>query len=47
MIVLQWVQELREKDTTNNRWLKAEKWKLLKCLPGQRNAALRWSEHFE
>ena len=27
--------------------LKAEKWKLLKCLPGQRNAALRWSEHFK
>ena len=21
-------------------------WRLLKCLPGQRNAAMRWSEHF-
>jgi len=24
-----------------------EYWKLLRCLPGQRRAALRWHEHFE
>ena len=47
VIVPQWVQELGEKDATGNPLLKAEKWKLLKCLPGQRKAALRWSEHFK
>ena len=47
MIVPQWVQELGEKDATNNPLLKAEKWKLLKCLPGQRNAALMWIELFK
>ena len=34
----QWVRELTQKGETH--------WKLLRCLPGQRNAALRWHLHF-
>ena len=34
----QWVRELTQRDETH--------WRLLKCLPGQRNAALRWHLHF-
>eukprot|EP00435_Cladocopium_sp_Y103_P036864 s1251_g9.t1 len=34
----QWVREMTQRSETH--------WKLLKCLPGQRNAALRWHLHF-
>ena len=34
----QWVRELTQAEETH--------WKLLRCLPGQRNAALRWHLHF-
>ena len=34
----QWVRELTQRDETH--------WGLLNCLPGQRNAALRWRLHF-
>ena len=34
----QWARELTQKDETH--------WRLLRCLPGQRNAALSWHLHF-
>ena len=47
VIVPSWVRDLAQGEQANNPLLTAERWKLLKCLPGQRNAALRWSEHFK
>ena len=34
----QWVRDLTGKPDTH--------WRLLRCLPGQRNAALKWHQHF-
>ena len=38
VIIPQWIQHLLGDGATH--------WQLLKCLPGQRNAALRWNEYF-
>ena len=42
--VPQWVQQLGAE--SGNPLLQCGFWKLGRCLPGQRNAALRWSDHF-
>ena len=41
--VPEWVRSL---DSNDSPLLRAHFWKLLRCLPGQRNAALRWADHF-
>ena len=38
VVIPRWIQELAQDGATH--------WLLRKCLPGQRNAALRWHEHF-
>jgi len=38
VVIPEWIRELAQDRATH--------WLLLKCLPGQRNAALRWNEHF-
>ena len=38
VVIPRWIQELAQDGATH--------WLLRKCLPGQRNAALRWREHF-
>ena len=35
-----WIRGLIDKDHDHTHW------RLLRCLPGQRNAAMRWNEHF-
>ena len=47
VIVPSWVRNLAHGEQADNPWLTAERWRLLKCLPGQKNATLRWSEHFK
>lgn len=38
VVIPRWIQEMAQDGATH--------WLLRKCLPGQRNAALRWHEHF-
>lgn len=38
VVIATWIQEIAQDGATH--------WLLKKCLPGQRNASLRWYEHF-